>query len=221
MNRTMNLVLVVLLALGAAGCGATGAEKGALIGAAAGAVVGGVVAENTATGAILGAAVGGVAGAIIGDYMDKQAEELDEELEGATVERVGEGIKITFDSGLLFEVDSAMLSEEAKVNLTEMGRVLNQYPDTNILIEGHTDATGSEQYNQDLSERRAKSVSVYLVQQNVAGGRMTTVGYGEMQPVATNESASGREANRRVEVAIMANEELRAQAEKQAAGQGE
>jgi outer membrane protein OmpA-like peptidoglycan-associated protein len=217
----MNLVLVVLLALGAAGCGATGAEKGALIGAAAGAVVGGVVAENTATGAILGAAVGGVAGAIIGDYMDKQAEELDEELEGATVERVGEGIKITFDSGLLFEVDSAMLSEEAKVNLTEMGRVLNQYPDTNILIEGHTDATGSEQYNQDLSERRAKSVSVYLVQQNVAGGRMTTVGYGEMQPVATNESASGREANRRVEVAIMANEELRAQAEKQAAGQGE
>jgi outer membrane protein OmpA-like peptidoglycan-associated protein len=194
--------------------------KGGVIGAAAGGVVGGVIGNKvgkkngTAKGAILGAVVGGATGAIIGRYMDKQAAELQRDLAGAKVERVGEGIKITFDSGILFNTNSATLTTAARTNIDELAQTLKKYKDTNILIEGHTDATGSDAHNQSLSERRAASVRNYTTSHGVAADRITTQGYGESQPIAENTTVSGKQANRRVEVAIFANEKLKKAAEK-------
>ncbi|MDF9798257.1 outer membrane protein OmpA-like peptidoglycan-associated protein [Catalinimonas alkaloidigena] len=191
-------------------------QKGGAIGAGAGGAIGGVIgnkAGNTAVGAIIGATVGGAAGALIGRQMDKQAEELEEDLEGAEVTRVGEGIKITFDSGLLFDYDSYALRDNTKENLQEMAETLKKYEDTNILIEGHTDSTGSDDYNEELSEDRAESVSEYLLSLGVSPDRLTTMGYGEEQPVTDNDTAEGRQENRRVEVAIYANEEMKEAAE--------
>lgn len=187
-------------------------QQGAVIGGASGAVIGGAIghaAGNTVVGAILGAAVGGAAGAIIGSYMDKQAAEMRRDLEGAKVERIGEGIKITFDSGILFDVDKAALRQASKDNLTKLAKILNKYPDTNILIEGHTDSTGADDYNLALSKDRAQSVSHYLAQLEVSAARFSTMGYGETQPIATNDTAEGRQKNRRVDIAVMANEKLK------------
>lgn len=224
MKRVGTSVLAVSLALsvtfGSYSC-ATKKQTGALIGAGAGAAAGAAVgkaAGNTVVGAILGAAVGGAAGGIIGDYMDRQAEELDRDLEGAEIVRVGEGIKITFKSGILFDVDRSELRPEAKTELTDLAGILKKYDDTIILIEGHTDSTGPEEYNMQLSKRRAESVSHFLASQAVSPGRFSVIGYGEVQPVATNETTDGRQQNRRVELAIMANEDLKEAAERQAGG---
>ena len=197
------------------------AQKGAVGGAAAGGAIGGIIghkAGNTAVGAILGAAIGGAAGAYIGHYMDKQAAEIEKDLQGAKVERVGEGIKITFDSGILFDVNKAELKPASKDNLAKLGAILNKYPDTNILLEGHTDATGSEEWNLELSKLRSQSVANYLAGQQVMETRFTIMGYGESQPIASNDTADGRAQNRRVEVAIYANDKLKKAAEKQAQG---
>jgi outer membrane protein OmpA-like peptidoglycan-associated protein len=197
-------------------------EQGAIIGAGAGGAAGaaiGSATDNTAEGAILGAVVGGAAGALIGQRMDKKADELDQELEDAEVERVGEGIKVTFDSGLLFDFDSAALRANAEQNLAEFAESVKDFEDTKILIVGHTDSKGSADYNRQLSERRAESASEYLVQQGLDSGRLLTSGKGESEPVATNETEAGRQQNRRVEVAIYANEELREQAREQAESQ--
>lgn len=193
------------------------AQKGTYIGAAGGAAAGaaiGKAAGNTAMGAILGAAVGGAAGYGIGRYMDKQAEELRKDLEGAEITRVGEGIKITFREGIQFALNSAELSESSKTNLTELAETLKKYDDTNVLIEGHTDITGTRELNMTLSEKRASSVSDYLETLGVAKKRLTTEGYGPDQPVADNNSDYGRQQNRRVEVAIFANDKLKKKAEK-------
>lgn len=193
------------------------AQKGTYIGAAGGAAAGaaiGKAAGNTAMGAILGAAVGGAAGYGIGRYMDKQAEELQKDLEGAEIERVGEGIKITFRDGIQFALNSAELSETSKTNLNDLAKTLKKYDDTNILIEGHTDNTGTHEYNMTLSDKRADAVADYLKDLGVAGKRITTEGYGPDQPVADNDSDYGRQQNRRVEVAIFANEKLKRKAEK-------
>jgi outer membrane protein OmpA-like peptidoglycan-associated protein len=212
----VSLLAVVVLA----GCSSmSNAEKGAVIGAASGAVVGGVIgnaAGNTAVGAIIGAAVGGTAGAIIGNYMDKQAEEMQRDLEGAKIERVSEGIKITFDTGILFDVNKSALKPEAQANLTKLAAILNKYPDTEILIEGHTDSTGTHDYNMDLSLRRAQTVANALSGQQVLVSRLNMMGYGPDQPVASNSTAAGRAANRRVDLAIYANDKLKGAAEKQA-----
>lgn len=192
------------------------AERGAAIGGAAGAGVGALIgnqAGSTAVGAIIGAAVGGTTGALIGNYMDKQAAEMKRDLKGATVQRVGEGIKITFDSGLLFNVDSYALSDASKTNLANLSDILKKYDDTNILIEGHTDNTGSADYNKKLSVTRAESVSGYLKSSGVTGSRITETGYGESQPLAANDTETGRAQNRRVEVAIFANKKLQKAAE--------
>jgi outer membrane protein OmpA-like peptidoglycan-associated protein len=215
-----SVAALLLLVAGSYSC-ATRTQTGAAVGAGAGAVVGGVIghaAGNTAVGAIVGAAVGGAAGAIIGNYMDRQAEEMERDLEGAKIDRIGEGIKITFQSGLLFDVDKADLRPEARQNLEKLAGILNKYEDTNILIEGHTDSTGPEDYNIDLSRRRAQSVSHHLATLNVATSRFSVIGYGEMQPVATNDTPDGRQLNRRVELAIMANEKLKKAAREQATG---
>jgi outer membrane protein OmpA-like peptidoglycan-associated protein len=196
-------------------------EKGAIGGAAAGGAIGGIIGAqsgNTAAGVIIGAAVGGAAGAYIGNYMDKQAAEMERDLEGAKIERIGEGIKITFDSGLMFDVDKSELKPASRTNLTDLAVILNKYPDTNILLEGHTDATGGNEHNMDLSKRRAQSVANYLAMQKVMETRFTIMGYGEDQPVASNETTDGRAQNRRVEVAIYANDKLKKVAEDKAGG---
>lgn len=199
------------ISLVALSCNSSRTLKGGAIGAGAGGVIGGAIgsgSDNSAKGAILGAAIGGTAGALIGKYMDNQAEELDRDLEGADVERVGEGIKITFDSGILFGFDSYALTSESADNIKELAETLKKYEDTEVLIEGHTDNKGSDDYNQRLSEQRAASVASFLSDLGVEQSRMAEEGYGERQPVADNSSDLGREKNRRVEVAIYANKKL-------------
>jgi outer membrane protein OmpA-like peptidoglycan-associated protein len=220
MRKTVGVLLAVVLLLGTIGC-ASNQAKGTVIGAASGGVVGGLIgkkAGNTAVGAIIGAVVGGAAGAYIGHYMDKQADEMKRDISGAKIERVGEGIKITFDSGLLFDVGKATLKPASMENLKNLATILNKYKDTDILLEGHTDSDGSEEYNLNLSRSRAQSVSNYLVSLNVNPTRFTIMGYGEQQPIATNETVEGKALNRRVEVAIFANDKLKKVAEKEAAG---
>lgn len=194
-------------------------ERGAAVGAGAGAAGGAAVGNatgGTAEGAIIGAVLGGTAGAIIGQRMDRKAQELEEELADAEVERVGEGIKVTFDSGLLFEFDSSTLQPEAEQNLQEFASSMNEFEETNILVVGHTDSKGAESYNQTLSESRAQAATDYLVQEGISAERIRTEGRGETEPIATNETAEGRSENRRVEIAIFASEEYREQAKSQA-----
>lgn len=220
-NLVIFAVIAALLA-GALGCASMSKTKeGTAIGAGAGAAIGAIMGNqsgHTVLGAILGAAVGGAAGAYIGNYMDKQAEEMQRDIQGAKIERIGEGIKITFDSGILFDVDKATLKDEAKTNIDKLAVILKKYPDTNVLIEGHTDATGTEEHNLELSKERAQSVSNYLAQLGVDPGRFTATGYGELQPVASNDTQEGRQQNRRVELAVMANDKLKKAAEQKNAG---
>jgi outer membrane protein OmpA-like peptidoglycan-associated protein len=222
MKKVLVPILIVLIVGAYINCASWGKrETGAVIGATAGGVVGGVIgkqAGNTAVGAILGAVIGGAAGAYIGNYMDKQAAEMKRDIEGAKIERVGEGIKITFDSGLLFDVDKAALKDRSREELAKLAKVLNKYEDTNILLEGHTDATGSDEHNLELSRLRAQSVSNHLASLNVAANRFTIMGYGEVQPIADNETIEGRQLNRRVEVAIYANDKLKKVAKEQTKG---
>ncbi len=216
------LVLVIALSLSIAaasltGCGLSNTVKGGAIGAGAGGAAGAVIGHqlgNTAVGAIIGAAVGGTAGGLIGRHMDRQAEEMRRDIKNARIERIGEGIKITFDSGILFEIDSFELQPLAKENIESLVTILKKYPDTNILIEGDTDNTGSEEHNQTLSERRAQAVADFQRNLGIAGSRISTVGLGELNPIASNETEYGRQQNRRVEVAIFANDKLKKAAEK-------
>ena len=215
------------LALGAValtGCSTlnTNKERGVLIGAATGAVAGGAVGRasgSTAKGAILGAVVGGTIGGVIGHQMDQQAKELEQNIPGAIVERVGEGIQVTFESGLLFDFDSDRVKPTAAQNLSNLAASLDKYPNSSLLIVGHTDAQGTTEYNQDLSERRARSTALYLAGRGVSAGRLQTVGRGEIEPVAPNETDSGMAQNRRVEVAIYASEAYRNQLRSQYRGQ--
>ena len=213
MRKPIILFLVFSFVFMGMGCAEwSRTQKGAAIGAGAGGALGALIghkAGSTAVGVLLGAVVGGAAGAYIGNYMDKQAAEIERDIAGARVERVGEGIKITFSSGIMFDVDKAFLKDQYKGELTELATILNKYEDTNILLEGHTDSTGSEDYNLGLSQRRAQAVANYLSTQNVNAARFTINGYGESQPIASNETTEGRAQNRRVEVAIYANEKLK------------
>ena len=190
-------------------------QKGTVIGTAAGAVIGGVLGnnlgkgKNAPAGAVLGGIVGGVAGNVIGRNMDKQAKEIKETLPGAEVERVGEGIKVTMKENMVnFGFDSSDLTSAAKANLDKLAQVLKNNMDTNINIYGHTDSKGTDAYNLSLSERRAAAVKNYLVSQGVSAGRMFTMGVGEKEPVASNDTDAGRAENRRVEFAITANQEM-------------
>jgi len=206
------LWIVVAFSLVFCNCAHWRTILGGSIGAGAGGAIGGAIgkkAGNTAAGAIIGAVIGGSAGVAIGAYMDKQAAEIRNDIRDAKVERIGEGIKITFNSGILFDVNSSALKPVSQQNINQLAVVLNKYKDTEILIEGHTDSTGSEAHNQQLSDSRAESVARQLKSQGVSGGRTTTVGYGEDQPIADNGSLDGRTLNRRVEVAIFANNKLK------------
>jgi outer membrane protein OmpA-like peptidoglycan-associated protein len=182
--------------------------KGAGVGAAAGAAVGAVIGHQTGSttrGAIIGAVVGGTAGAVIGNQMDQQAKELQQNIPGATVSRMGEGIAVTFLSGLLYDVDSDVIRPAAAENLRNLAASLTKYPNTDILIVGHTDNTGTDAHNLGLSQRRAASASSFLATQGVGAGRLKTSGRGEAEPIANNADDAGRQMNRRVEIAIVAN----------------
>ena len=213
------VAILALASLTLAGCASLNKkEKGAIIGAAAGGTVGGLIGRNnggTAKGAIIGAAVGGTVGAIIGHQMDQQAKELQQNIPGAVVERVGEGIQVTFASGLLFDFDSDVIQAAAAQNLKNLASSLGKYPNTDLLIVGHTDSQGSDSYNQALSERRAASTSNYLANQGVDRGRLRASGRGEMEPVTDNSSEVEQQRNRRVEVAIFASAAYKKQLQSQ------
>ena len=205
--------LLIFGAVGASACASMSKkQEGAVIGAAAGGAIGGVIGNqtgSTARGAIIGAVVGGAAGAIIGHQMDQQAKELSQSIPGATVARVGEGIAVTFASGLLFAFDSDQILPAAGTNLTELAKSLNKYPDSQLLIVGHTDSKGDDAYNQSLSVRRSNSAAAYLAAQGVDRSRLAASGKGESEPIATNDTDAGQAQNRRVEVAIYASEAYR------------
>ena len=194
----------------------TNEQKGAIIGIGTGAAAGAAIgskSKNPAVYAIIGSAVGGVAGVFIGKYMDKQAAKMKKDLEGvAEVERIGEGIKLTMKSGILFGFDSYGLNQSSKDNLAKLAETLKDYEDTNILVAGHTDNVGSEDYNMKLSDRRADAVADYLSNMGVKRARMSVIGYGESAPIVDNTSEAGRDKNRRVELAIVANEDLKKEA---------
>jgi len=226
MSRTLNLTirsafLAGLVLTSITGCASTNkAGKGAVIGATAGGVVGAVIGNNTgstARGAIIGAVVGGAAGAIIGHKMDGRAKEIEQNVPGAIVERVGEGIQVTFPSGLLFDFDSDVVRSNAAVNLNNLAENLSKYGDSNMMIAGHTDAVGSSDYNQGLSDRRAESAARYLTAQGV-NRHIATAGLGEREPVGSNSTEAGRQQNRRIEIAIYASATLQEDARRQAAG---
>ncbi len=227
MNAVSRKFTVALAALtvstGMTGCASmNNTERGAAAGAGAGGAIGAVIGRqtgNTARGAIIGAVLGGAAGAVIGRRMDRQAEQLEETLPAAEVERVGEGIAVTFESGVLFPFDSDQVLPAGRENLRQLANSLRDYPETEVLIVGHTDSQGTDEYNMALSHRRAASARQYLVGQGINGARIRVEGRGESEPVADNSTDAGRAQNRRVEVAIFASEAYREQILRENRGQ--
>ncbi len=213
------LALAVIPQFALAGCATWNhTERGAAIGAGAGAAAGAIVGKvtgNVARGAVLGAVVGGAAGAIIGHQMDQQAREIEASVPGATVTRVGEGMVVSFPSGVLFDFDKAALRPVAEQNLGKLAESLQKYPGENVLIVGHTDNVGTASYNERLSQERAQSAAAYLRQQGIDAARILTRGMGEGDPVASNDTAEGRQLNRRVELALYAGDAWKKQAEQQ------
>lgn len=224
MKQVSKLLAIALLggAMVLSSCGASNTVKGGGIGAGAGAAVGagvGAVAgggRGAAIGAGIGAVLGGAAGAVIGNKMDKQAAEL-EQIEGAQVEKINEGeaIKVTFESGILFATNSSTLNTASRASLDKFATSLQNNPDTDVKIYGHTDSTGSDAINNPLSQRRAESVYNYLVSKGISGNRMASQGFGSTQPVADNSTVSGRAQNRRVEVYILPNAKMIKEAQEQ------
>lgn len=207
--------------LGTVGCASMNRkEQGAVIGAAAGTAAGGLIGRatgGTAQGAILGAVIGGTVGGVIGHQMDQQAKELRQNIPNAIIERVGEGIQVTFSSGLLFEFDSDRVLGESAKNLKTLAKSLDKYPGSDLLIVGHTDSLGTSAYNQDLSLRRARATAAYLTSQGVLLDRLKSDGKGEAEALADNRTEAGQARNRRVEVAIFASGKYKAQLEAKAA----
>lgn len=206
-------------------------QRGAAVGAASGAVIGGVIGNNvgnknnTVLGAIIGAVVGGVAGGVIGNKMDRQAEKIKEELPGAEVTRIGEGINVEFNernpdgskAGVFFATNMSNINSNSQLALDKLVKVFKEYPETNILIEGHTDDVGDAAYNETLSQKRANAVGNYLKGAGIGSSRLTMKWYGENQPKVPNTSDANRAENRRVEFAITANDKMKEEAAREAA----
>lgn len=225
MRHSMKVIyyLVAVTMILAACKSLTKTQKGAIIGTTGGAAIGGVIgkaAGNTTLGVIIGAAVGGTAGVLIGKKMDKQAEEIKKEVPNATVERIGEGIAVEFESKILFDYDKSILKTEVKNSLNDLVVILKKYPDTDIEIQGHTDNAGSNSYNEALSQRRANGVMLYLIDRGIPNSRMNPKSFGEEYPKYSNDTEEGRLKNRRVEFLITANEKMKADAKKEAATSG-
>ncbi|WP_445382143.1 OmpA family protein [Robiginitalea sp. IMCC43444] len=224
--KPVSYVIILSLALGCnAVKNANNKQKGAVIGAGSGAVIGGVIGNNvgkgnTVLGAIIGGVVGGVAGGYIGDRMDRQAERIEEEVPGAEVTRVGEGINVTFTqgAGVYFDTNKSDIKGASTETLGRLANIFREYPKTVILVEGHTDSSGSDEYNMDLSRRRAQSVADYLIAQGLDADRFTVKWYGETQPKADNATAEGKAQNRRVELGIIASDALKEEARQKTKG---
>lgn len=198
-------------------------QKGAAIGAASGAIIGAIIGNNAGKGgngelgAVIGGVIGGGAGVLIGNKMDKQAQRIEEEIPGAQVERVDNGIVVTFDenSGVYFDTNKYNINSASQVTLDKLSNVLKEYPDTNVLVVGHTDSTGDASYNMTLSKNRANSVRDYFVSQGLSSSRFTTNWFGETQPMYDNGTSEGRSKNRRVNLAILPNEKMVEDAKKE------
>ena len=201
-------------------------QKGAVIGAASGAVIGAILGNNVGKGgngelgAAIGGVVGGAAGVLIGAKMDKQAQKIEEEVPGATVERVDNAIVITFDenSGVYFETNKYNINSASKESLDKLIGVFKEYPETDILVVGHTDSVGAEEYNMTLSKNRANSVTSYLTSNGISNSRLTTNWFGETQPKHDNSTKEGRAKNRRVNIAVLPNDKMIDEAEKESGG---
>jgi len=221
-KQILLILMSVLLAFVSSSCNSfkklNKTQRGAIIGVGVGGALGEVIgssSKNPAIYAIIGSAIGGLSGTFIGKYMDKQAEKLKKDLDVlADIERVGEGIKITLKSGVLFNFNSSKVNPQVLENLMKFSETLKQYPDTEILVAGHTDNLGTAAYNMKLSQHRADAVAAVLKANSVSRYRLTVLGYGENNPIADNVSDSGREQNRRVEFAIVANDKLKKRATK-------
>jgi len=229
MKKTSTILVVSLMLLSTifTSCEAVkntnNTQRGAAIGAIGGAVIGGILGNtlgkggNGAMGAVLGGVIGGVAGGVIGNKMDKQAREIETALPGAQVERVGEGIKLVLgENAVRFDTNKSTLTTTAKANLDKLVPVFKSYADTDIVIYGYTDSTGSAEYNLNLSQQRANSVEKYLESKGLNMLRFKMVGMGIADPIATNDTPEGRSQNRRVEFAITANEKMVQDAQKEA-----
>jgi outer membrane protein OmpA-like peptidoglycan-associated protein len=224
LNRKFAVALAALtVSTGMTGCASmNNTEKGAAGGAGVGGAIGAIIGRQTggtARGAIIGAVVGGAAGAVIGRRMDQQAREIEQSVPAAEVERVGEGIAVTFESGVLFPYNSSDVLPAGRENLRQLATSLRNYPGTSVLIVGHTDSSGSDEYNMALSLRRAESARSFLAAQGIDASRVRVEGRGESEPVADNSSEAGRSKNRRVEIAIFASEEYREQILRENRGQ--
>lgn len=228
-KKTALVALTVILVAGLSSCEATknanNAQKGAVIGTAGGAILGAIIGNNAGKGgkgeigAVIGGVVGGTAGVLIGNKMDKQAQKIEEEIPGAKVERIDDGILVTFDenSGVHFDTNLYNITSSSEVMLTKLANILKEYPDTKVLVVGHTDSSGSAGYNMSLSEKRAHSVTNYFINnKGLSSSRFTTTWFGEDQPIATNSTVEGRAKNRRVNIAIVPNDKMKADAKREA-----
>jgi outer membrane protein OmpA-like peptidoglycan-associated protein len=219
-NKFGIILFTMVLTFGLTSCDATrnanNKQKGAVIGAAGGAVLGAIIGNNVGKGgngelgAVIGGVVGGGAGILIGSKMDKQAQKIEEEIPGAQVERVDDGIVVTFDenSGVYFATNKYDINAKSQETLNKLTGIFKEYSDTNILVVGHTDNVGADEYNMTLSKNRANAVTSYLTGKGLSSGRFTTNWFGESQPKHDNSTAEGRAKNRRVNVAILPNEKM-------------
>lgn len=227
-NKIGLLFLSLLIAVNLYSCkavqNANNKQKGAVIGATGGAILGAIIGNNVGKGgngelgAVIGGVVGGTAGVLIGAKMDKQAQKIEEEIPGAQVERVDDGIVVTFDenSGIYFATDKYNINADSQNTLNKLAGIFVEYPDTNILVVGHTDSVGSEEYNMTLSKNRAYAVTNYLIGKGLSSGRFTTNWFGESQPMYDNSTVEGRAKNRRVNVAILPSQKMIDEAKAQA-----
>ena len=227
-NKAGILLFTLVLSISLTNCksvqNANNKQKGAVIGATGGAILGAIIGNNVGKGgngelgAVIGGVVGGTAGVLIGNKMDKQAQKIEEEIPGAQVERVDDGIVVTFDegSGVYFDTEKYNINSASQTTLNKLIGVFKEYPDTNLLVVGHTDSQGSEEYNMTLSKNRAYAVTNYVIQKGISQSRLTTNWFGESQPLHDNNTAEGRAKNRRVNIAILPNEKMIQDAKTQA-----
>ena len=216
----LSLMLLLMITNCDAIRNANNKQKGGVIGATGGAVIGAIIGNNVGKGgngelgAVIGGVVGGTAGVLIGAKMDKQAQEIENEIPGVEVERVDDAIVLTFEdgSGVYFDTNKYDINSDSQTTLNKLNGIFQEYRDTNILVVGHTDSTGSEEYNMTLSKNRAYAVSDYLNNKGVINSRITTNWFGETQPIYDNSTASGRAKNRRVNIVVVPNEQMKKEA---------